>query len=292
MKQKKDFIPYDVGTYSECLNDILDSTTTNRNHNRWFHTQQNCSLECGSTLKLIKNSGEEIVCADIIGEVINRLKEGNIVAIKGLGGFHLACDAFNENSIRLLRIRKKRPHKPLAIMIKDLNLIKSLCELNQDEENILLSKKSPIVILKRKNLELLPRNIAPNLNTIGIMFPYTPLHHLLFESGIRALVMTSANISSSPIQYDNNQVINQLHGVADFFLIHNRNIYLPIEDSVVKVINNTELVVRRGRGYSPYSLNLEVYDEILALGSEEKGNFSLSQNGYGYLSQYLGDLKN
>ena len=259
-------------------------------NNRRFHAQLNCCPKCGPSLKFIKNTGEEVICSDILEEVINQLKEGKIIAIKGLGGFHLACDAFNENTIALLRARKNRPHKPFTIMIKDMNLIKSLCEINHAEENILLSMKSPIVILKKKNRELLPNNISPHLNTIGIMLPYTPIHHLIFENGIKALVMTSANISSSPMQYDNNQAINKLNNIPDFFLVHNRDIYLPIEDSVVKVINDREMVVRRGRGYSPYSVNLEVKNEILALGSVEKGNFSLSQNGYGYLSSNLGDL--
>lgn len=329
------FIPYDVGTCPDCLNDTLDKTNKRYHYaftnctscgprysiikrlpydrfnttminfkmcptcqaeyenptNRRFHAQPNCCPKCGPTLKLINNNGEEIDCDDIIEKVCELLKRGKIIAIKGLGGFHLACDAFNEKSIELLRLRKKRPHKPFSIMIKDMDLIKSLCDLNQYEEDVLLSFKSPIVILKRKESYFLPKNIAPNLNTIGIMLPYTPLHHLLFESDIKALIMTSANVSSSPIQYDNNLAINNLCNIADYFLIHNRDIYTPIEDSVVKVTNSSEMVIRRGRGYSPYSVDLNINKEILALGSEEKANFSISQNGYGHLSHYLGDLK-
>ncbi|MDD2496483.1 MAG: Sua5/YciO/YrdC/YwlC family protein, partial [Tissierellia bacterium] len=156
---------------------------------------------------------------------------------------------------------------------------------------ILSGNKSPIVILNKKESKILPDIIAPNTKRIGIMLPYTPLHHLLFGENISYLIMTSGNISGGPIQYENDKAIDYLRNIADYFLIHNCDIHIPVEDSVVKVIDNKEVVIRNARGYTPFTINMKLNNEIIAFGSEQKNTFCLSKNGYGYISQYLGDLK-
>lgn len=260
--------------------------------NRRFHAQTNCCKVCGPVLSLLTSSGKEILCKDPLRRTINLIREGKIVAIKGIGGFHFVCDARNQEVISVLRERKYRPHKAFAIMVKDLETAKKLCLIGETEEKLLISNKRPIVLLHKKMNCDLPEQIAPNMNKLGIILPYTPLHYLLFQEDISCLVMTSGNISNAPIQYENDEAIKNLGNIADYFLMHNRDIHIPVEDSVVKVINNKEVVIRRARGYTPYIFPMKAKQEILALGAEEKSTFSFTQNGYGYMSQYLGDIKN
>ena len=269
----------------DCKREYNDTT------DRRFHAQSNCCPTCGPTLRLLTNQGNDLFCHDPIGKTIALLQEGKIVAIKGLGGFHLACDAHNQEAIKILRERKNRPHKPFAIMVKDIENAKKLCSIGEVEERILLSNKRPIVLLEKKENSILP-TVAPNMKKLGIMLPYTPLHYLLFKEGISCLVMTSGNRSSAPIEYENMQAIKNLGVIADYFLIHNRNIHLPVEDSVVKVVNNQEVVVRRARGYTPFILPIKVKCEVLALGAEEKSTFCFAQRNHAFMSQYLGDIKN
>lgn len=259
--------------------------------NRRFHAQPNCCPKCGPTLKLIDSQGEDLQCDNPIRDAINYIKQGKIVAIKGLGGFHLACDAKNKEVIDILRRRKNRPHKPFAIMVKDIETAKNIAYINEDEEQVLISNKRPILILNKKESNILPDIIAPNTNKIGIMLPYTPLHYLLFEQGIFYLIMTSGNISGGPIQYENDKAIESLKNITDYFLLNNRDINIPVEDSVVQVIDNKEVVIRRARGYTPYAINMQLNNNIIAFGAEQKNTFCVSKSGYGYMSQYLGDLK-
>ncbi len=259
--------------------------------NRRFHAQANCCPNCGPSLKLLTSKGQDVLSEDPIRDTINFIKQGKIVAIKGLGGFHLACEVENEKTIEVLRKRKNRPHKPFAIMVKDIETAKRLAYISKEEEQVLLSNKRPILILNRREVSILPEIIAPNTKKIGVMLPYTPLHYLLFEQNISFLVMTSGNVSGGPIQYENDKAVDYLRNIADYFLVHNREINIPVEDSVVKVIDNKEVVIRRARGYTPYVINMRVNNEIIAFGAEQKNTFCLSKKGYGYLSQYLGDLK-
>ncbi|MEW9125252.1 MAG: carbamoyltransferase HypF, partial [Thermotaleaceae bacterium] len=258
---------------------------------RRFHAQPNCCPTCGPSLSLLTSTGREVLCTDPVKKAIDLLHEGEIVAIKGLGGYHLVCDAENQEAIKVLRKRKNRPHKPFALMVKEIEIARELCMINEIEEKVLLSNKRPIVLLEKKASKTLPDEIAPNMNKLGVMLPYTPLHHLLFQGTITALVMTSGNRSSAPIQYENHETIAKLGGIADYFLIHNRDIYIPVEDSVVKVVNGQEILVRRARGYTPFAFPINIAQEALALGAEEKSTLCAAQNRYGYLSQYLGDLK-
>lgn len=257
---------------------------------RRFHAQPNCCEKCGPKLFLTNNKGKQIQCEDPIKETIKLIEEGKILAIKGIGGFNLVCDGRNEQAINILRSRKYRKDKPLALMAKDIGIVKEICYISYREEEVLSSNKRPIVILKKKYPSSLPEIIAPRQNKIGVMLPYTPLHHLLFNENLNLLIMTSGNISGRIMEYKNDEAVKHLNKVADYFLIHDREIYVPEDDSVIKVINEVERVIRRGRGYSPYSLKTEIKHQIIAVGAQQKNAICVSKNGYAYLSQYLGDL--
>jgi hydrogenase maturation protein HypF len=177
-------------------------------------------------------------------------------------------------------------------MVKNIEVAKKLCYINQYEEKILLCNKRPIVLLEKKETSNLPDIVAFNMKKLGIMLPYTPLHYLLFQNDITCLVMTSGNISNSPIQFENEKAIENLGTIADYFLMHNRDINIPVEDSVVKTLCNNEIVVRMARGYTPFIFPMNCNIEMLALGAEGKSTFCLTQNQYLYMSQYIGDLKN
>lgn len=258
---------------------------------RRFHAQPNCCNDCGPVLRLIDKNKRDIVSGEdnIIDEVKKLLKEGKIIAIKGLGGFHLVCDGTNYKAISNLRKRKNRKTKPLALMMKDINTIKNYCIINEKEKSLLIGSKKPIVILKKKNNKL-PNNISFNNDTLGIMLPYTPIHYMLFDDELKVLVMTSGNISGMPMIYKNEEAIEELNKIADYFLIHNRDIYVPVEDSVVKVLLNEERMIRIGRGYAPITFKYEE-NNILALGSHMKNTFSICKDSYIFLSQYLGDME-
>ncbi|MGC8658950.1 MAG: carbamoyltransferase HypF [Desulfomonilaceae bacterium] len=228
---------------------------------RRFHSQTNSCPKCGPMISLLDQNGETIP-EDPIIECIRLLKDGKIVAIKGIGGFHLAVDALNEDAVKRLRDRKGRPEKPFAVMSRDLTEIEKLCEVDPNEVKILTSAAAPIVLLKARG-EKLAGSIAYSLKTLGIMLPYAPIHHLLFrhpyfKSGqsLSNLVMTSGNLSDEPIVSENEEAIERLNSIADAFLIHNRQIVLKADDSIVRVIKKNPTVLRRSRGYVPLSFRL------------------------------------
>lgn len=230
------------------------------------------------------------------------LKEGKIVAIKGLGGFHLAVDPFNEDAVIELRKRKKRPGKPFALMAKDLKTVKKYCDVTAQAEKVLLSYQRPIVLLKRKTPGLIACEVAPDTDYLGMMLPYTPLHHLLMNEGFELLVMTSANLSEEPLAYTDSDAGVRLKGIADFYLTHNREIARPCDDSVVCVIDedkiSTIFPLRRSRGYVPRAIMIETNAQegenrqILAFGAQEKNTFCLLKGGRAFLSHHIGDLDN
>ena len=257
---------------------------------RRFHAQPNCCEKCGPKLFLTNNKGEHIKCEDPVKETIKLLEEGKILVIKGIGGFHLVCDGRNEQAINLLRSRKHRKDKPLALMAKDIQSAKEICHISDIEEEVLSSNKRPIVILKKKYPSSLPDIISPGQNKLGIMLPYTPLHHLLFSEKLNLLVMTSGNISGMIMEYKNKEALKHLNTVADYFLMNDREIYIQVDDSVVKVVDGVEKVIRGARGYRPYSLKTGIKHEVIAVGGQQKNTVCASKNGYAYLSQYLGDL--
>jgi hydrogenase maturation protein HypF len=275
---------------------------------RRFHAQPNACAVCGPSLLLVKSVATgSMAAADfqdrdslaIVRQARRLLAEGKILAVKGLGGFLLACDATNEAAVAELRRRKRRPHKPFALMVRDLAAARRLCEVSTEDEASLLSPRRPIVILPRQAEARLASGIAPGDKTTGVMLPYTPLHYLLFsdapeiESEWSALVMTSGNLSEEPIVISNHEAMLQLGGVADWFLLHNRDIATRVDDSVVRSFEGRERVLRRSRGFVPQTIDLGIeLEEVLAFGGELKNTFCLTKGRYAILSQHIGDLEN
>jgi len=270
----------------ECNSEYLDPT------NRRFHAQPNACRECGPELWIEDSKGNKLDIEEPISFTQNMLSQGKIFAIKGLGGFHLACDGLNETSVSNLRERKKRPFKPLAVMMNDIKTVREYCTVNQLEEKILTGIKKPILILAQKGSYNLPQEIAPNQKTIGVMLPYTPIHILLFSQKIKVLIMTSANINGLPIEYKDDSAREGLAGIVDFFLMHNREIYVPIDDSVLKVVDEKQTIIRRARGFVPEPFKTTNIKNILACGPNMKNTFCISKEGFLFLSQFNGDLEN
>jgi hydrogenase maturation protein HypF len=227
------------------------------------------------------------------------LRQGRIVAIKGLGGFQLACDATNDDAVRALRSRKKRSDKPFALMARDLAAIERFCLVSAADRAALLSPARPIVILPRRPDAPISLEVAPGNRTLGVMLPYTPLHHLLFGDSQQpgpyflALVMTSGNLSEEPIVTANGEAWERLACVADWFLFHNRDIYMRVDDSVVRTFEDKEFTLRRARGYVPRPIDLGIpLQQVLACGAELKNTFCLTKEHYAIVSQHIGDLEN
>ncbi len=272
--------------------------------NRRFHAQPNACPVCGPQLCLVKAVNSAAECSragqvEILSDVRRLLHEGEIVAIKGLGGFHLACDAGNEQAVNLLRSRKKRSDKPFALMARDINAAGELCELSQADRELLLGPAHPIVIMKRREDAALAGGIAPGNNTIGLMLPYMPLHLFLFGADpnvpaeFKALVMTSGNISDEPIVTSNEAAWQQLADVADWFLFHDRGIHMRVDDPVATAIEGKPRILRRSRGYAPHPIDLgSPTAELLACGAELKNAFCVTKGHYAILSQHIGDTNN
>ena len=272
---------------------------------RRFHAQPNACPERGPALRLVLRDQLEppLTFEGGLSEIRKArqiLQQGGILAIKGLGGFHLACDPSNEQAVRALRDRKKRSDKPFAIMVPDIASAECLCVVSEAARSALESPRRPIVILPRlPDAPVFPETIARGNNTLGIMLPYTPLHYLLFGDALNqppafsALVMTSGNISEEPIVTGNREAARRLHRIADAFLFHNRDIHTRVDDSVVRVFEGKERVLRRSRGYAPFPIALGFpVAEILACGAELKNTFCLTKEHHAFLSQHIGDLEN
>jgi len=255
--------------------------------NRRYHAQPACCPHCGPALCYMDGSGRECP-GDPLSLAKDALHRGEIVAIKGLGGFHLACLPQSE-AVSRLRRRKHRDEKPFALMCADLRAAEELCHISADESALLSSWRRPIVLLKKK--AAVPPEISEN-GELGIMLPYTPLHHLLMED-FEALVMTSANLSDEPILKDNAEALCRLHGIADGFLLHNRDITTRCDDSLLRVFRGSEYPIRRSRGYAPQPLILSrPAASLLACGGEQKASFCLSREDQIFPAQHIGDLKN
>ena len=269
--------------------------------NRRFHAQPNACWDCGPQLAFWDNYGV-IDSVDPIAASIRALREGKIVAIKGLGGFHLAADATNAEAVALLRERKRRVGKPFAIMVPDLAAAERICEISSAEAEVLQSIHRPIVLLRRRATETgIEPDVAPGNNYLGVFLPYTPIHHLLLKEGkFAALVMTSGNLSEEPIAITNDEARRRLSGLADFFLVHNREILLRCDDSVVRVLSSpvnsqggTPQQLRRSRGFVPVPVFLrEEVPSVLAVGGELKNTICLTEGKHAFLSQHVGDLEN
>jgi hydrogenase maturation protein HypF len=266
--------------------------------NRRFHAQPNACAVCGPhvwlqipNLRTLISSGDQA-----IQDVREMLVAGKVIAVKGLGGFHLACDATNDEAVALLRERKGRVDKPFAVMSFDLGIVESYCEVNADERALLTSRERPIVLLRRRPDTPISALVAPGNNTLGVMLPYTPLHYLLLEPAVDfpiALVMTSGNYSEEPIAVDNGEALERLSDLADAFLLHDRDIHARCDDSVTRVFAGAELPIRRSRGYAPYPVHLPFeVRQVLGVGGELKNTFCLTRDRYAFLSQHIGDMEN
>ncbi len=259
---------------------------------RRFHTQTNCCAQCGPAVELWDSKGNPLFLKDeAIHKAILEIQNGRIVALKGLGGFHLITDAFNRDAVLKLRKRKKRKHKPFAMMFPTLGTVKLHCRVSKKEATLLTSNESPIVLLKNKSHEF-PSEIAPDNPYLGIMLPYTPLHHIIMEELGTPVVATSGNISDEPICIDENEALERLGEIADLFLVHNRPIKRRVDDSVARVIMNKVTVIRSARGYSPHSVYIKnKVPDLLAVGGHLKNTFSVANGNYIHMSQHIGDLE-
>ncbi len=261
--------------------------------NRRFHAQPNACPKCGPRLELLDGYGNSVKAADVVSEACKLLLAGKIVAIKGLGGFLLACNATDEQTVEQLRYRKKRPFKPFAVMVASVEEAKRHCYVSELEAKVLMSPQSPIVLMLRRPESTVCNAVAPNLKYLGVMLPYTPLHHLLMQQVGVPLVMTSGNISEEPIAKDNDEALRRLSGIADYFVVHNRDIYARYDDSVAIVERGQLQLTRRARGYAPYPIHLKFHArQVFGCGAEEKNTFCLTKDNYAFLSQHIGDMEN
>ena len=284
-------VPYDRGKTSmaafpmcpDCDREYHDIT------DRRYHAQPDCCPDCGPRVFFLDEQGREVP-GDAMELARNLVKAGGILAVKGLGGMHLACRCDKPETALALRKRKQRDEKPFAVMCRDVETAKKLCFVSEAEEKILTSYQRPIVLLKKRTpgLEYISEN-----GTVGVMLPYTPLHVLLFGDDLDMLIMTSANLSDTPILYKNDEAVKKLSGIADGFLLHDRDIQTRCDDSLCWVLDGKEYPARRSRGYVPFPIQVPAsHGHILACGAEQKASFCLSKGEHVFQSQHIGDLKN
>jgi hydrogenase maturation protein HypF len=261
---------------------------------RRFHAQPNACPVCGPRLALWDRDGIDVLAADPLRTAAMRIAAGEILAVKGLGGFHLACDATRADTIAALRARKHRDEKPFAVMVADLAHARELALLTPEEEALLASTERPIVLVQRRAGTALAREVAPDTELVGLMLPYTPLHHLLLRLLQRPLVMTSANPSDEPICADNDEAVRRLGSICDALLVHDRAIATRCDDSVARVIAGKPTLLRRSRGYVPRAIALHraVQRPVLAVGAQLKNTFCIATADSAYLGPHIGDLEN
>ena len=262
--------------------------------NRRFHAQPNACWDCGPQLQIWTSLGSRKDVREPLREAARLIEQGGVLAVKGLGGFHLACNARDESAVNRLRQRKDRVEKPFAVMLRRIEDVERFCDLVDPEKKQLLSSERPIVLLPRKPNTGVADSVAPHNRFLGVFLPYTPLHHLLFLSGkFEVLVMTSANLSEEPIVIDNQEAVQRLQGIADAFLVHDREIVRRCDDSVVRVFSGQVQQLRRSRGFVPVSVALEHESKpVLAVGGELKNTICVVRESEAFLSQHIGDLEN
>lgn len=273
---------------------------------RRFHAQPNACHECGPQLSFVLLNNSLTINEQInpLQTSIAVLKAGGIIAVKGIGGFHLCCDATNEEAVSLLRARKRKSNKPFAMMIADRDFLKLICNFNKDEEDLITSNRRPIVLLKKKDNKntIIAPSVSPNNRYYGCMLPYAPLHYLLFYSeGIiptfRALVMTSGNRAEEPIVKDNEEALTKLSPFVDGILFHNRDIFTAIDDSVIRIEDiidkSITFFIRRARGYVPEVIDLKERGiDTLGVGADIKNSFAITKDRFAIMSQHIGDMEN
>lgn len=292
-------IPYDRGQTTMGEFSMCDECRAEYRNplDRRFHAEPIACHQCGPRLSLRDSSGRKLRvpgARDAISQARSFLLAGRVVALKGIGGFHLACDAVNPGTVAELRRRKYREDKPFAMMAASIDVIKRHCKVSGAEQELLSSERRPIVLLERTGDSAIPAAVAPGINTLGFMLPYSPLHHLLFEDLDRPLVMTSANVSDEPICYEDEEALSRLARIADLFLLHDRRIHVRADDSVARVHAGREMILRRSRGYAPAPIktSFKFEREILACGAELKNTFRLTHGDYAFVSHHIGDLEN
>ncbi len=265
---------------------------------RRFHAQPVCCPACGPRLALTDAAGTGLPgsAADPVAAAADLVRAGLLLAVKGLGGYHLAVDAGNEAAAAALRARKHREDKPFAVMVPDVAAARRLCALDETAERLLVSARRPIVLVPRLSAaaDLVAPSVAPGNSQLGLMLPYTPLHHLLLERAGRPIVATSGNVSDEPIAFRDADALDRLRGIADAFLLHDRAIFIRTDDSVVRATGGREAVLRRSRGYVPEPLRVRraVPRPLLACGAELKSTFCLAKEDLAFVSHHIGDLEN
>ncbi|OCC16323.1 [NiFe] hydrogenase metallocenter assembly protein HypF [Dissulfuribacter thermophilus] len=275
---------------SHCESEYLDPSC------RRFHAEPTACPECGPKVHLEDHNGVIFNDEDALAKASTLLRQGKVIAIKGLGGFHIAGDAFNPDTVKRIREVKNRPAKPLALMMRDLKVVKRYLKVTSEEEALLLSPKRPIVLLEKKaDYYGLFELVSPNISHVGVMLPYTPLHYLLmsYYEAPSCLVMTSGNPKGDIIAISNDEAFNKLKGMVQAYLVHNRPILRPVDDSVVMIVEKKEKVIRRARGYAPMPLRIrENLPPILAFGADLKNTICIGCGDELFLSQHIGDLDN
>ncbi|HXS68106.1 MAG TPA: carbamoyltransferase HypF [Candidatus Polarisedimenticolia bacterium] len=265
-------------------------------NDRRFHAQPNACPKCGPRIELWNAKGEVLCCKErALAECIDAIRSGKIIALKGIGGFQLIADARNEDAVRRLRERKHRREKPFALMLPSLESVEGYCRVTELEKQLLLSFQSPIVLLKKMpGCSALAPSVAPGNPYLGIMLPYSPLHHLLLRGLAFPVVATSGNLSDEPICIDGDEAVERLGGIADLFLTHNRPIVRHVDDSITRVVMGREIVLRAARGYAPAAIAVECASDsetVLAVGGQLKNTVALKTGGHVFLSQHIGDLE-
>jgi hydrogenase maturation protein HypF len=291
-------VPYDRATTTmsgfamcpDCQNEYDDPS------DRRFHAQPNACPVCGPRVRLLDRFGHELHAKpeDPIARTARMLRGRAVVAIKGLGGYHLACDPFDEKAVRTLRGRKVRQDKPFALMTRDVAQVREICHVSPEEEALLTSPAHPIVLLGRRDDSGVAEEVAPRQKTLGVMLAYTPLHHLLLHDAGIPLVMTSGNNSDEPIAYRDDEAFDQLCEIADYFLVHDREIHMRCDDTVVRTAGSRPYPIRRSRGYAPAPLRLagKFTRHTLACGGELKNTFCLARGSHAFVSHHIGDMEN
>ena len=287
-------LPYDRPMTSMTSFPMCDDCAKEYNDpfNRRHHAQPIACPTCGPQLRLYEISGKETVVDDVVLETRKLLLEGKVIAIKGIGGYHLCCDATNEEAIKQLRLRKNRPERPLAIMATSKKMAETVAHISSFEETILTSPEAPIVLLKKNDNQTIANSVSPATGKIGIMLPYTPMHHLLLdEVELPFIVATSANPSGLPILYRDAEAFEYLKEIADFVLIHNREILHPIDDSVVECNGEELVLIRRSRGFSPDPINAtQDVNGIVAFGGQMKNTFAIGRGEQIIIGPHIGEM--
>ena len=287
-------IPYDRTNTSMSCFDLCPQCLAEYENpdDRRFHAEPNACPVCGPRLTLLDGNGTPVESSDPIQTAIDLLLSGHILAVKGLGGFHLSADAGSDVAVQILRFRKYREEKPLAIMARDINHIRRIARISPDEESLLLSPQRPIVLLQKTGNNLISGLIAPDVPNLGIMLPYTPLQHLLLEKHFSALVMTSANQVDEPICIGNREALSRLKGIADYFLVHNRDVLVRCDDSIAFTAAGKLRLMRRSRGFVPQPIALnKTFPSVLALGGELKTAHCILKGNFAFISPHIGDME-